>query len=71
MNRNEYDVEGPQIELAAEDSMRYFDLYHGVELDAREKPGRPGCSELQHRSARIWSTPGIANPLRNPTFSRS
>ena len=32
VNRNEYDVEGPQIELPPEDGMRYFDLYHGVEL---------------------------------------
>ncbi len=32
VNRNEYDVGGPQIELAAQDGMRYFDLYHGVEL---------------------------------------
>ncbi|HLJ47379.1 MAG TPA: SUMF1/EgtB/PvdO family nonheme iron enzyme [Bryobacteraceae bacterium] len=32
VNRNEYDVTGPQIEVPAEDGMRYFDLYHGVEL---------------------------------------
>jgi len=32
VNRNEYDVHGPQIELAWQDGMRYFDLYHGVEL---------------------------------------
>jgi len=32
VNRNEYDVEGPQLELKAEDGVRYFDLYHGVEL---------------------------------------
>jgi formylglycine-generating enzyme required for sulfatase activity len=32
VNRNEYDVEGPQIELAPEEGVRYFDLYHGVEL---------------------------------------
>jgi formylglycine-generating enzyme required for sulfatase activity len=32
VNRNEYDVEGPQIELQPEDGMRYFDLYHGIEL---------------------------------------
>ena len=32
VNRNEYDVEGPQIDLAPEDGMRYFDLYHGIEL---------------------------------------
>ncbi len=32
VNRNDYDVEGPQIELAPDDGSRYFDLYHGVEL---------------------------------------
>jgi len=33
VNRNEYDVDGPQIELATQDGMRYFDLYHGIELN--------------------------------------
>jgi formylglycine-generating enzyme required for sulfatase activity len=32
VNRNEYDVDGREIELQQEDGMRYFDLYHGVEL---------------------------------------
>ena len=32
VNRNEYVVEGPQIELVPEEGVRYFDLYHGVEL---------------------------------------
>jgi gamma-glutamyl hercynylcysteine S-oxide synthase len=32
VNRNEYDVDGRQIEMAQQDGMRYFDLYHGVEL---------------------------------------
>jgi gamma-glutamyl hercynylcysteine S-oxide synthase len=32
VNRNEYDVEGPEIELQAAEGMRYFDLYHGIEL---------------------------------------
>jgi iron(II)-dependent oxidoreductase len=32
VNRNEYDVEGHEIELQPEDGMRYFDLYHGTEL---------------------------------------
>jgi iron(II)-dependent oxidoreductase len=32
VNRNEYDVDGPQLDLARQDGMRYFDLYHGVEL---------------------------------------
>src|SRR5208283_2226144 len=32
VNRNEYNVDGPQIELAPQDGIRYFDLYHGLEL---------------------------------------
>jgi gamma-glutamyl hercynylcysteine S-oxide synthase len=32
VNRNEYDVDGPQLELPAVEGMRYFDLYHGTEL---------------------------------------
>jgi gamma-glutamyl hercynylcysteine S-oxide synthase len=32
VNRNEYDVDGPQMELPAAEGMRYFELYHGVEL---------------------------------------
>jgi iron(II)-dependent oxidoreductase len=32
VNRNEYDVEGAEIELQPVEGMRYFDLYHGTEL---------------------------------------
>jgi formylglycine-generating enzyme required for sulfatase activity len=32
VNRNEYDVEGDQIEVPAVAGTRYFDVYHGVEL---------------------------------------
>ncbi|HTC48568.1 MAG TPA: SUMF1/EgtB/PvdO family nonheme iron enzyme [Candidatus Aquilonibacter sp.] len=32
VNRNEYDVDGPQIEVTPQQGTRYFDLYHGVEL---------------------------------------
>ena len=39
VNRNEYDVEGDQIEVAAKDNLRYFDLYHGVELKPQTGPG--------------------------------
>lgn len=39
VNRNEYDVEGDQIEVAAKENLRYFDLYHGVELKAQTRPG--------------------------------
>jgi iron(II)-dependent oxidoreductase len=32
VNRNEYDVDGHQIEIQPENGTRYFDLYHGAEL---------------------------------------
>jgi formylglycine-generating enzyme required for sulfatase activity len=32
VNRNEYAVSGPQVELPVESGTRYFDLYHGTEL---------------------------------------
>jgi len=38
VNRNEYDVEGREIELPAENGMRYFDLYHGIELEPQPGP---------------------------------
>jgi gamma-glutamyl hercynylcysteine S-oxide synthase len=38
VNRNEYNIDGPQIELPAQEGMRYFDLYHGAEL-APERHG--------------------------------
>ena len=45
VNRNEYNVDGPQIELATEDGMRYFDLYHGVELTpVKDQAGRTRLS---------------------------
>ncbi|HMF74230.1 MAG TPA: formylglycine-generating enzyme family protein [Bryobacteraceae bacterium] len=32
INRNEYNVEGPQMAVSRADGARYFDVYHGVEL---------------------------------------
>lgn len=41
VNRNEYDVDGPQMEVASEGGVRYFDLYHGVELaSTKDQAGR-------------------------------
>jgi gamma-glutamyl hercynylcysteine S-oxide synthase len=37
VNRNEYDVEGDQIQVPVAEGMRYFDLYHGVELKPRPR----------------------------------
>ena len=39
VNRNEYDIQGDQIEVAGKDGIRYFDLYHGVELKPQARLG--------------------------------
>jgi len=38
VNRNEYDVEGDQMEIPATNGLRYFDLYHGLELKPENRP---------------------------------
>jgi len=40
VNRNEYDVEGDQMEVPSSEVTRYFDLYHGIELKVQGRPGR-------------------------------
>lgn len=38
VNRNDYNVSGPQVELPAVKGMRYFDLYNGAELTPATNP---------------------------------
>lgn len=38
VNRNEYDLDGPQIEITPQEGMHYFDIYHGVELKPAKNP---------------------------------
>jgi gamma-glutamyl hercynylcysteine S-oxide synthase len=38
VNRNEYDVAGDQMEVSSKNGLRYFDLYHGVELKPQSRP---------------------------------
>jgi gamma-glutamyl hercynylcysteine S-oxide synthase len=38
VNRNEYDVEGDQMEVSSKEGLRYFDLYHGTELKSQARP---------------------------------
>src|SRR5216683_2500455 len=40
VNRNEYDLVGLQMELPVQEGMRYFDLYHGVELKPERHDGQ-------------------------------
>ncbi len=44
VNRNQYDVEGPQMVVASAPGMHYYDLYHGVELKAQVDDGRATLS---------------------------
>lgn len=39
VNRNEYDVDGPQMELTAANGVHYYDLYHGTELTPEQRDG--------------------------------
>jgi formylglycine-generating enzyme required for sulfatase activity len=60
VNRNEYDLSGPQIELPAQDGVRYFDLYHGVELKpVRSRDGKAVLSfDLEaHGYGAVLATP--------------
>ena len=38
VNRNEYDVEGDQMEIQPTPGSHYFDLYHGIELTPEPRP---------------------------------
>jgi gamma-glutamyl hercynylcysteine S-oxide synthase len=40
VNRNEYDVDGDLIEVPAVPKMRYFDVYHGVEIKPELHDGK-------------------------------
>jgi formylglycine-generating enzyme required for sulfatase activity len=40
VNRNEYDISGRQMAIAAKAGVRYFDLYHGVELQPEHEDGK-------------------------------
>ena len=40
VNRNEYDVNGRQMSVPHKDGMRYWDLYHGVELKPALEDGQ-------------------------------
>jgi formylglycine-generating enzyme required for sulfatase activity len=40
VNRNEYDVNGRQMSVPSKANVRYFDLYHGVELRPDHENGR-------------------------------
>jgi gamma-glutamyl hercynylcysteine S-oxide synthase len=64
VNRNEYDCDGRQITVPYKSGMRYFDLYHGVELAPEVMPAQQGDSAVlsfaieAHGFGMILATPG-------------
>jgi len=60
VNRNEYDVGGRQLSVAHKPGVRYFDLYHGVELQPEIENGEAVLSFLTeaHGYGAILATPG-------------
>jgi formylglycine-generating enzyme required for sulfatase activity len=60
VNRNEYDVDGRQLTVPTREGMRYFDLYHGVELKpAQESDGSVLTFATEaHGYGAILATPG-------------
>jgi len=71
VNRNEYDVSGPQLSVPATDGMRYFDLYHGSEL----KPEREGDNSVlsfpieAHGFGAVLATRGEPEPAMRKLMS--
>lgn len=63
VNRNEYDMNTRQMSVPAREGMRYFDLYHGLELKPEIEDGKAVLSfalEAQGYGA-IWATHGEPN----------
>ena len=44
VNRNEYDVSGPQLEIPSRPGMHYYDLWHGTELSPAVANGKATVS---------------------------
>ncbi len=69
VNRNEYDVTARRCEFPAQAGMRYFDLYHGVELHAAKTTGtdKTVLSFALEATATepFWRQP---DELRSPAF---
>ncbi|HEX4785544.1 MAG TPA: SUMF1/EgtB/PvdO family nonheme iron enzyme [Candidatus Sulfotelmatobacter sp.] len=64
VNRNEYDVDGNQMTTPYKQGMRYFDLYHGVELKPEIKGDQAVLSFLteSHGYAAIFAASGELDP---------
>jgi iron(II)-dependent oxidoreductase len=62
VNRNEFSLDGPEIEVPAESGMRYYDLWNGVELQPETRGGK---AELHfamegHGFGAVLATPALS-----------
>jgi formylglycine-generating enzyme required for sulfatase activity len=67
VNRNEYDLTGPQIELPYKQGLHYYDLWHGVELTPVRKGEKVtlGFDMEAHGYGALLVTPELKNePLK-------
>jgi formylglycine-generating enzyme required for sulfatase activity len=62
VNRNEYDIVGPQIEVRLEAGVHYYDLYHGVELTP-ERRGDKAVLSFNLGAKDYGAVLGTAQPL--------
>jgi iron(II)-dependent oxidoreductase len=72
VNRNEYNVEGHQMTVPYKQGIRYFDLYHGVELKPEIKGDQSGAfvSHRSHGYAAIFATSGELDPKLGSSWGR-
>jgi gamma-glutamyl hercynylcysteine S-oxide synthase len=65
VNRNEYDVDGQQMRVPYQPDVRYFDLYHGLEL----KPTREGSQTVLSFSMEAHGYGAILKTTAEPDVS--
>jgi formylglycine-generating enzyme required for sulfatase activity len=76
VNRADYRTDGPQMNLPLTPGMRYFDLYHGVELKPAPKPGSEGRTAMLSFAMEaggygaILATPGEPREAMKALMSR-
>jgi iron(II)-dependent oxidoreductase len=73
VNRNEYELVGPQMELPYKAGLHYYDLWHGTEL----MPVRKGDSVVlsfamePHGYGAVLVTPALKNPAQKALMTES
>jgi len=72
VNRNEYDVDGPQMTVPMKDGIRYFDLYHGKELNPERDGDTPTLTfPLEaHAFGAVLAVSGEPDPAMQKLMAR-